>query len=156
LKLMLHELEGTTPDHRTDISDVFRILPEQLGKRGLVVLISDLFADLRTLREALRHFRHRRHEVVIFHVLHDDELNFNFQDNTLFRGLEVDVELLAEPRALRKSYLEVLDRYLAQVRKCCADTGVDYVQMSTHDPLDAALSSYLAFRDRTIRSAHRR
>jgi len=156
LKLLLHELEQARPDHRSDIADVFRILPEQLGRRGLVVLVSDLLVDLPTLREALRHFRHRRHEVVLFHVLHDDERTFPFQDHTLFRGLEVQVDLLTEPRALRRSYLEVLSRFLASVRKCCADAGIDYVQMSTADPLDAALSSYLALRQRTIRTAHRR
>jgi uncharacterized protein (DUF58 family) len=156
LKLILHELEQARTDGRSDISDAFRILPEQLGKRGLVVLVSDLFVDLATLREALRHFRHRRHEVVVFHVLHDDELEFPFQDNTLFRGLEIDRQLLAEPRALRRSYLEVLSRFLTEVRKCCADAGIDYVRMSTADPLDAALSSYLALRQRTIRTAHRR
>jgi uncharacterized protein (DUF58 family) len=156
LKEMLHELENAKVDHRTDIGDVFHALPEEIGRRGLVVLVSDLFVDLPTLRESLRHFRHRRHEVVVFHVLHDHELTFPFQDNTLFKGLEIPVEVLAEPRALRDSYLEVLNRFLTQVRRICADNGIDYVPMSTHDPLDAALSSYLAFRQRTIRTSRRR
>ena len=156
LRMMLHELEQTVTDRHSDISDVFRLLPEEIGRRGLVVLVSDLLLDLPTLKEALRHFRHRRHEVVVFHVLHDHELTFPFQDNTLFRGLEMPAEVMAEPRALRKSYLDVLDRYKADVRKTCADNGVDYVLMGTHDPLDAALSSYLAFRQRVARGSHRR
>lgn len=156
LKLLLHELEQTKVDHRSDVSDAFHRLAEQIGKRGLVVLISDLFLDLPVLVEALHHFRHRRHEMVVFHVMHEDELTFPFQDNTLFRGLEVPVEILTEPRALRQSYLEVMERFQARVRKACADSGIDYLLMSTATPLDAALSGYLAFRERTIRALRRR
>ncbi len=155
LKLMLHELENTSPDDRSDVGEVFHRLAEQTRKRGLIVLVSDLFVDLETLREALRHFRHRRHEVILLHTLHEHELSFPFQDNTMFKGLEVSAEVLAEPRALRKSYLEVLDRYMQRVRKIAADLGIDYVRLSTGEPLDAVLTAYLAFRQRTMRK-HRR
>jgi uncharacterized protein (DUF58 family) len=156
LKLLIHEIERTVPDNKTDVGDVFRSLAEQIGKRGLVVLVSDLFVDMSTLKKALQHFRHRRHEVVVFHVMHDHELSFPFQDNTEFRGLEVDMQLLTEPRSLRKTYLEVVDRYLHQVRKICAGAGIDHVLMNTKEPLDAALSGYLAFRNRTVRGVGRR
>lgn len=155
LKLMLHELQNTTPDSRTDISDAFPSLAGQIRRRGLIVLLSDLFLDPQTLAAALRQFRLRRHEVVVFHVMHDDELTFPFQDNTLFRGLEMPVQLHTEPRALRRSYLEAVERFLAEVRKQCASAGIDYVLMNTKDPLDAALSSYLAFRQKTKRNVAR-
>jgi uncharacterized protein (DUF58 family) len=156
LKLLLHELEQTTPDDKTDVSDVFGALARQISRRGLVVLISDLFVDFDALAEALRQFRVRRHEVIVFHVMHADELTFPFQENTLFHGLEIDRQLFTEPRALRRTYLEVVDRFLDQVRKLCATSGIDYVLMSTSDPLDAALSSYLTFRQRTRRNVARR
>lgn len=155
LKLLMHELQQSSPDNRSDVSDVFHRLAEQIRKRGLIVLVSDLFVDKEVLLESLRHFRHRRHEVVVFHVLHDHELTFPFSDNTLFKGLEVDQELLTEPRALRKSYLETLDEFLHDVRKVCSSCGIDYVQMNTKDSLDAALSAYLAFRMRTMRAGKR-
>jgi uncharacterized protein (DUF58 family) len=155
-KLLLHELEQTVPDDQTDLDDVFAQLAGQIRKRGMVVLVSDLFVHLDKLAEALRHFRLRKHEVIVFHVMHDHELTFPFQDNTLFRGLEVDLELHTEPRALRKTYLEVVDRFLGNVRKLCAGSGIDYVLMSTKAPLDAVLSGYLAFRQRTRRNVARR
>jgi len=155
LKLLLHELQQTTPDDMTDLSDVFTELAGQIRKRGIVVLVSDLFVDLDTLAQTLRQFRLRKHEVIMFHVMHDHELTFPFQDNTLFRGLEVDLELHTEPRALRRTYLEVVDRFLGNVRKLCADSGIDYVLMSTKDPLDAVLSGYLTFRQRTRRNVAR-
>jgi uncharacterized protein (DUF58 family) len=155
-KLLLHELEQAEPDEHTDVADVFRQLAQRIRSRGMVVLISDLFVDLPTLRQSLRHFRHRRHEVVVFHVMHDDELTFPFQDNTLFKGLEVAQELHTEPRALRKSYLESVGRFLHEARKCCAAGGIDYVLLNTKEPLDAALSRYLAFRQRVRHNAARR
>ena len=157
LKLILHELQETSPDDKTDVSDIFPELASQIRKRGLIVLISDLFMDPETLAESLAQFRLRRHEVVVFHVMHDHELTFPFQDNTLFRGLEMpDVRLHTEPRALRQSYLDSVERFLQTVRKSCASAGIDHVLMSTKDPLDAALSSYLTFRQKTRRNITRR
>jgi len=156
LKLLLHELANTQPDNRTDVADVFHRLAEQITKRGLVVLISDCFLDVDRLTRALQHFRHKRHEVVVFHVMHEHELEFPFQDNILFRGLEVDQQVLTEPRALRKAYLEAVERFLGRVRRACASNGIDYKLMSTSDPLDAALASYLAFRGRASRAIVKR
>jgi uncharacterized protein (DUF58 family) len=156
LRLLIHELEKAEPDNRTDVGDIFRRLAEQIPKRGLVVLISDLFVDMSTLTQAMRHFRHRKHEVVVFHMMHEDELTFPFQDNTRFKGLETPVELLTEPRALRDSYLKAIDRFQQEVRKACASSGIDYVLMNTKDPLHAVLANYLAFRQRTQRVASRR
>jgi uncharacterized protein (DUF58 family) len=156
LKLMLHELEQFAPDDKTDVSEVFPKLAQQLRQRGLVVLFSDLFVPSETLMETLRQFRLRRHEVIVFHVLHDDELSFPFDDNTLFRGMETTDHLYAEPRALRRSYLEAMERFQAEVRRVCASSGIDYVLLNTSTPLDAALASYLTFRQKTRRmAAHR-
>jgi len=150
IKQIVHELEQTEPDDRTDVHDAFHALAEQIRRRGLVVLISDLFVDIDALTEALHHFRHRRHEVVVFQVMHEHEIDFPFQDNTLFKGLEIEQELLTEPRALRKAYLEAKDEFVDKVRRCCATAGIDYIPLSTADSLDAALASYLAFRQRTL------
>ncbi|MDX1944386.1 MAG: DUF58 domain-containing protein [Pirellulaceae bacterium] len=153
LKLMLHELEQTGPDDKTDVAQVFPELARQIRRRGMIVLFSDLFLPLPTLAESLQQFRLRRHEVIVFHVMHDDELTFPFQDNTLFRGLEMPLQLHTEPRALRKAYLEAVERFQDEVRKTCASAGVDYVLMNTKEPLDAVLGSYLTFRQKIRRSA---
>jgi len=156
LKAILHELANTQPDERTDVADIFHRLAEEIRRRGLVVLISDLFVDLDALRRALQHFRHRRHEVVVLHVMHHHELEFPFQDNVLFRGLECGRQVLTEPRALRRAYLGAVERFVARARRLCADNGIDHVLLSTRQPLDAALSAYLAFRRRTVRNVKRR
>ena len=148
LKQMMHELELTEPEKTTDVSEVFLALANQIRQRGMIALFSDLFVDPKILGQSLNEFRLRHHEVIVFHIMHHDELTFPFQDNTLFRGLEVDVQLHTEPRALRKSYLDAVERYLDQVRRICAAGGIDHVLMDTAKPLDGVLSSYLSFRQK--------
>jgi uncharacterized protein (DUF58 family) len=156
LKLLVNELQLAQPDHRTDVGDVFRLLAESIGRRGLVVLISDLLVDLPTLKRSLQQFRARGHEVVVLQVLHEHELKFPFVDNTLFKGLELPAELLTEPRALRRAYLEELVRFQHEVRRTCATAGIDHRVLSTAEPLDAALAAYLAFRQKTHKAVGRR
>ncbi len=156
LKQMLNELERTQPDRTTDVGDVFLSLASQIRQRGIVALFSDLFVDLPTLGRSLNQFRLRHNEVIVFHVMHRDELTFPFQDNTLFRGLEIEAQLHTEPRALRESYLQAVERYLAQVRKLCAVAGIDHVLIDTSKPLDAVLTSYLSFRQKRRKQLLRR
>jgi uncharacterized protein (DUF58 family) len=153
LKLMLHELDQIEPDDKTDVAQMFPELAQQLRRRGMVVLLSDLFLPPAALAESLQQFRMRKHEVIVFHVMHADELTFPFDDNTLFRGMEEPVQLHADPRALRASYLAAVERFLAETRKTCASAGVDYVLVNTQDPLDAVLSGYLTFRQKVRRKA---
>ena len=151
LKLIFHELEKAQPDNKTDITDPFFSLAGKIKKRGMVILFSDLFLDPDDLSKALNQFRLRRHEVVVFHVMHRDELEFPFEENTLFRGLEIQAELHTEPRALRQSYLEAVQRYMARVKKVCSAMGVDHVLMDTSKPLAAVLASYLTYRSKSRR-----
>lgn len=148
LKRLVHALEETSVDDRTDLGGVFGELASHTTRRGMVCLFSDLFVDLDALAETVRKFRHRRQEMIIFHVMHGDELVFPFQDNTLFKGLELDKQLHAEPRALRAAYLEVIARFLENVRRICARAGVDYVLVDMNEPLDVVLARYLTFRRR--------
>lgn len=148
LKLLVHELESTEPKGQTDLAQVFLELAQQVRRRGLIVLFSDCFVPPATLAAALRQFRVRKHDVVVFQVLHSDELMFSFSDHTLFRGLEGDIQLLVEPRALRNTYLKAVETFIQEVRGTCARLGVDHVLTSTSDPLDAVLGRYLAFRQR--------
>jgi uncharacterized protein (DUF58 family) len=155
-KALVATLEATAPSEATDLAQVFGEIAQQVRRRGIVVLISDLFAPLDVLADALRQFRVRKQELVVFQVLHDDELTFPFRDNTLFRGLEDARQARVEPRALRASYLQAVESFLANVRKVCARAGVDHVLLNTKEPLNAALGRYLAFRQRVRRDARPR
>jgi uncharacterized protein (DUF58 family) len=147
LRFMIELIERNPPDQTTDVKMLFSRLAEQVRQRGLVILISDLLADVDELVRGLQRLRYTRHDVIVLHVMDSDELEFPFDGNTLFEGLEApDVQVLADPQALRRSYLEIVQRFVRQVRSACVNHQIDYALLSTRDPLDAGLASYLAGR----------
>ena len=104
------------------------------------------FDDVTAMMAGLKHFRHRRHEVVVFHVLDPAELDFPFRQTTLLRGLEGLPDVLTDPRSLRRAYLDEFGKFQQAVRKGCRAHNIDYVLLRTDQPLDVALTSYLASR----------
>lgn len=146
LKQLLHVMEESVPERKTATGPIFHDLAERLKKRGIVVVLSDLFDDVGSIVAGLKHFRHRRHEVIVLHILDPAELDFPFDRTTLFKGLEQLPEVLTEPRSLRKAYLAEFERYLGAVRAGCRNNRIDYVLIRTDQPLDLALSSYLSSR----------
>ena len=105
------------PNERPPPGRSFMTWPSGLKKRGVVVILSDLFDDVPAMLAGLKHFRHRRHEVVVFHVLDPAELDFPFQQTTLFKGLEQLPDVLSEPRALRRAYLAEFAAFTRQVQQ---------------------------------------
>jgi len=143
---LLRVLEEAAARQKTATGPIFHDLAERLKKRGIVVVLSDLFDRVDSLVTGLKHFRHRRHEVIVFHVLDPAELEFPFQRTTLFRGLEQLPEVLVEPHAVRKAYLRQFKEYQRRIQEACRTHQIDYVLMRTDRPLDLVLSSYLASR----------
>lgn len=132
---------------------VFHRMAERLRRRGMVFIVSDLLFPTPEFLEGLRHLRHRRHEVVVFHTLDPDELDFPFDDATRFEGLETQSHLLADPRALRDSYLEQIRRFQREVETGCRNARADYVQVDTRLPAGTTLARYLTYRQRRRRLA---
>jgi uncharacterized protein (DUF58 family) len=146
MKQLLHVMEHTVPDRKTQTGPIFHDLAERFKRRGLVLVLSDLFDDVNSMLAGLKHLRHRRHEVVVFQVLDPAELEFPFRQTTLFRGLEHLGDVLTDPRALRKAYLNEFGKFLQAVNKGCRAQNIDYLQLRTDQSLEIALSSYLASR----------
>jgi uncharacterized protein (DUF58 family) len=133
------------------MGSVFHDLAERFKKRGVVAIFSDFFDDPARILAGLKHFRHRRHEVIVFHVLDPAEIEFPFRDTTLFRGLEGMPEVLTEPHALKRAYQAELRTFLDTLKKGCRMIDIDYVPLRTDQSLDVPLSSYLASRSaRTV------
>jgi len=139
-------LEQTQPAAKTDVKILFHRLAEELRKRSMVVLISDLLAPTDDVVSGIEHMCYAGHELIVMHVLDDDEWNFPFVDNLLFEGLEEDARLLADPQSLRASYRQAVQRFAARARAACLRHRADYVPVSTREPLDAVLCGYLAQR----------
>jgi uncharacterized protein (DUF58 family) len=131
---------------KTNLAAIFHDLAERITRRSIVMVFSDLFDDPETVLTGLKHLRHKRHEVVVCHVLDRAELDFPFREATLFRGLEQMPELLTDPRTLRDGYLAEFGAFLSQVQSGCRGQNVDYVRLTTDESLAVALTSYLAHR----------
>ena len=143
LDAVVKALHVSKPREKTDPFKILRRVAEALPARGLVVLFSDLLCDREPLFKGLELLRHRRHDVMVFHVMDDDELLFPFGGMTKFEGLEQLPDLLCDPKALRDGYLEALEEYLTEVRRGCTRIGVEYNLVRTSDYLDAVLSRFL-------------
>jgi len=146
LRDLLQVMEDTVPRRKTAIGPIFHHLAERFNKRGIVIVLSDLFDDVDAMMAGLKHFRHRRHDVVVMHVLDPAEIEFPFQQSTLFRGLEQFPNVLTDPTALRKAYLAEFNRYLRKLKTGCRRHGIDYVPLRTDHSLEMVLSTYLASR----------
>jgi len=139
------------PRDKTDIERILRRITETIPQRGMIILVSDFLVDREPLLKGLEMLCQRRHDILVFHVLDDDEVTFPFAGTTRFEGMEELPHLLCDPRALRDGYLEALEEYLVEVRRGCTRLGIDYQLVGTGDYLDAVLSKFLSHRlaDRT-------
>jgi uncharacterized protein (DUF58 family) len=150
-KMVVQELQMVPKWNKTNTGKILDQIAEKLHHRSLIVLLSDFFDDVENIKKGLRHLRYKKHEVMAFQILDPDEVQFPFEDTTLFKGLEELGEMLTEPRALREGYLEQLNAHTAALQKLCRGMRVDFTRMNSGDPLDAALSGFLATREATIK-----
>ena len=150
-KTITHELLLVPRLKKTGTGRVLDQLAEKLTHRSLVVVLSDFFDDMDSVQQGLRHLRYRKHEVIAFQVLDPMEVEFPFQDVTLFKGLEEMGELLTEPQSLRQGYLAELSEFTSQLKRICRGLHIDFTQLNSGQPLDVALSGFLAVRAASIR-----
>jgi uncharacterized protein (DUF58 family) len=146
LDSIIQALDLSSPRKKTDLYQILRNVTESSPRRGLMVLISDLLVDRAGLFRGLKLLRSRGHDIMVFHVLDDDEMDFPFTGPTRFEGLELPEQLRCNPRALRDGYLAAFNAYLEEVRRGCSRHNVDYALLRTSQPLDAALAAYLSNR----------
>jgi uncharacterized protein (DUF58 family) len=146
LRPILGTLAQSEGKNKTDLGAVLNALAERIQRRGLIILISDLFDKPETILKSLQHFSHKRHDVIVFHVLDEYELTFPFERMTLFEGLEEYPKQLVDPRSLRKAYLTEVNQFCEEIRKGCVRQMIDYVRISTDQDLDVELTKYLAGR----------
>lgn len=145
---LVRVMEDATPSCKTSVGPIFRDLGERLRRRGMVVILSDLFDDVSAIVTGLKQLRHRHHEVIVFHVLDPAELTFPFDQSLRLRGLEGWPDVVVEPRAIRRAYQEQFGRYCRRLEQGCRAAQVDYLPMRTDRPLHWVLTGYLSSRMR--------
>ncbi len=147
LRVILAELAGTEPGEETSVAEIFHDLADRVRRRGLIVIISDLFDNVDEILNALHHFRYRRHEVLLLHVMAEEELTFPFERWSIFENLErAGHRIPLDPLSLRSEYLGRVRDFIRRLEIGCGQMNIDYVQMSTRQNFDIALAHYLAQR----------
>jgi len=143
---LVEALENAECREKTDLYGILRTAAESYPQRSMTVVVSDLLVDPESTLRGLKLLRQRGHDVLVFHVMDDDELDFPFSGPTRFEGLEIPDHLNCNPRALRDGYLVALNEHLDQLRRGSARATIDYALIRTSDPLDAVLATYLSHR----------
>jgi uncharacterized protein (DUF58 family) len=148
VRAILEQIDATSAGNDTGLAPVFHEIAERVPRRGLVIVLSDLFDDTAELLKALHHFRFRRHEVIVLHIMAEEEIFFPFDSFTEFKDLESPQQVDVDPKTIRASYLDRIRRFLREISAGCGEISADYVPLSTKTPFDKALSDFLARRHR--------
>jgi len=150
-KMIVSELQVVPRWNKTNTGKILDQLAEKLRHRSLIVILSDFFDDIDSIKSGLRHLRYKKHEMMIFQILDPQEVDFPFEDVTMFKGLEELGDLLTEPRALREGYLRQMNDHTDALKKLCRSMNIDFSQMNSGESLEAALGKFLANRSASIK-----
>jgi uncharacterized protein (DUF58 family) len=143
LKEILRQLESLTASNRTSTANSLHTIAERIRRRGLVVILSDLFDKPNEVMAALRHFRHKKNEVIVMQVLDPLERSFAFGRDAIFKDLETSEELTTQPWHIQKAYQQEMKKFIDTYKKECREHNIDYVLLDTSTPFDIALFEYL-------------
>ena len=148
LNIILSHMQNINAGSETTIAPVLHKTAETIKKRGLIILISDLFDNPVDILSGLQHFRFKGHEVVVFHVLDPQELILDFSQRTRFRDMESGENIITDPWHIQSDYQKSIQHFCNYFKSRCRQKNIDYVQLSTNTSLDMALSEYLIKRKR--------
>ncbi|HJQ69121.1 MAG TPA: DUF58 domain-containing protein [Blastocatellia bacterium] len=146
LRTVLGSIEQLVPGRGTALSEQLHRTADLLTRRGIIVLISDLYDEPKQVMEGLEHLRFRGNDVVVFQILDRQELDFKFNEPVVLEDSETEEQMHVMPDELRDEYLRLIKLHVDALREGAARNRIDYELLRTSEPLDAALFSYLARR----------
>jgi uncharacterized protein (DUF58 family) len=151
-KAYLHEimksLSGLAPSQKTNTAECLNSIAEKINRRGLVIIVSDFFDDVNAVLKALKHFRYRKHEVIVFQILDPVERNFSFGKDAVFKDMETSDEMTTQPYQIQKSYKDAMNDFIEKLKSECLNANMEYNLIETSSPFDKALFSYIQKRSK--------
>ena len=151
LDRVLHTLDKSTPQRKGDLTVPMQKMAEHFGRRGILVIVSDLYENPETVLEAVKPLRYRGNDLIVFHVLDKAEIDFSFTEAASFQDLETGEQIPVVPTALAAQYRSLVQEHIAALSSRFAANRVDYTLTNTSTPLDYALFKYLSARQRLSR-----
>jgi len=150
LDRLFTSLEKLKPSRKTAMAETFHKLADRIDKRGLIIVISDLYDDSSEIVKALQHFVYKKHQVIVLHLMDPAELEFPFDRVVSLVDMETNERMQVDPAAVKDSYLEQLNLYLENYKRQCSSRHIDYRLTTTDTPYDRMLLDYLT-RRKTVR-----
>lgn len=145
---LLKTLASANPTGSTQTATCLNLLAEKVKRRGLVIIISDFFDNIESVLTAIRHFRYKKNEVILFQILDPLERSFDFGRDAVFRDLETSEEIITQPFQIQKAYREAMQEFTSRLKEECLNSGIEYNLLDTSTPFDKALFSYFKKRSR--------
>ncbi len=148
LQQILKSLAEVKPSNKTNTAASLNSIAEKIKRRGLVIVVSDLFDEVDSVLSALKHFRYNNNEVIVFQILDPAERNFNFTSDAVFKDIENEEELTTQPYQIQKAYREAMNEFVHKIKSECLNSKIDYNLIDTSQPYDKALINYIRKRSK--------
>ena len=148
LQQLLKNLAEVKPSSKTNTAASLNSIAEKIKRRGLVIVVSDLFDDVDSVLSALKHFRYNNNEVIVFQILDPIEQSFNFTGDAVFKDIENEEELTTQPYQIQKAYRQAMTEFIHKIKSECLNSKIDYNLIDTSQPYDKALINYIRKRSK--------
>jgi uncharacterized protein (DUF58 family) len=150
LKLILKELTDIKSSNATGTANCLNVIADKIKRRGIIIIISDLFDNQEDVMKSLRHFRYDKNEVILFQIL--DPVEMSFLDSTPVRLIDSETkeEIFSQPIDVQKEYSEIMNNFIQKYKSECMKNNIDYVLLTTDTPFDVALLKYLNKRKKSF------
>ena len=143
LQEMLKNLAAVKPSDKTNTAASLNSVADKINRRGLVIIFSDFFDDINSTLNALKHFRYKKNEVIVFQILDPLERSFAFGKDAIFKDLETAEEITTQPFQIQKVYKEAMVNFISRIKTECYNSNIEYNLLETSTPFDKALYSYI-------------
>lgn len=147
---LLKQISLIKPSNKTRTAECLNQIAEKVKRRGLVIVISDFFDNMESVLTALKHFRYKKNEVLVFQVLDPIERSFAFGQDAVFKDLETAEEMTTQPYQIQKAYQKAMSDYIENIKQECLNAGIEYNLLDTSVPFDKAIFSYFRKRSRLL------
>lgn len=143
---LIDAIKKLSPSGKTNIGEILASFSEKVGRKGTIIIISDFFDDMQDMVRALRHYRYKRNDVILFQILDPYELDFPFDRPANFVSLEDEKSVFADPIAIKKDYLARLNLFIHKFKEECLANKIDHRLVNSSTPLEKILISFLSER----------
>ncbi len=150
LQEILKNLSLVKAQNKTNTASCLNSIAEKITRRGLVIIVSDFFDDVNSIISAIKHFRYKKNEVIVFQIMDPMERNFNFGRDAIFKDLETGEEMTTQPYQIQKAYKAAMHEFIERIKSECLNSNIEYNLIETDTPFDKALLNYLQKRRRLL------